>query len=782
MSSTGDGQQQPPTTVAGSARSVAESFQQCLNKAACIHARELSLVEDQHARFSVWAANIRVFGSGRDSLDHRLREASDVQDAVAGILETLDYRIQTCSRILESAATESHASPDLPKELDAALEAIRREIGTLHRISNTIRRASKDTQNTRAEKSFKIRDDEGTDVESFLLHLFGNQIRDRFPGASDIIQQRLAHGMLLRRKRILYRRARYGGAAIRPKELPSQPRVSVPKAKPSIGPPRQAVEDQVPVTATTDVARSVAQTATTLSPEGFEKASAPSVISVSKTVALSSHDDLDFPPAPCGRVLKGYRRFKRETDEKHRAFLQTIPGYVRQAEPPPRIAGMIATAVANNKKTLDDYWGKLLAAVEEVTCPFCFYTLPIRDVVKETKWKLHVKGDLDPYVCLFEECDLPERLYNHSSEWLKHMRGHATRWRCSSKSHDEFIGATRDEYIQHMQTSHPGKFSNVQLGALADRNGRVPGSLFKSCPLCGMDEADGGMEDHIVGHMRFLALKSLPAYQEDTHILEDDSGSDDSMASSKPQSRSTINKHLEDDPPGPGESDSEVHSMDHVETEDPADMEVLSLMPSHSHRGFQWCFIPGIQGSSLDIENDPIMMTIYARQRLKKNRYVLDPDCAICRAPVTMNCDCEAKGLNIALKNAEERIMQGTYQSIRTWVRSHSQDYVLEYFRMHMEAKHKIPATPEQQGNQKDPESAQRAPVSKEEVNEMWQASVERYPEVLEYYYGLPELTLPAETDPAVVDPPLGSLQKRRNPPLGKGSLGHIASHQLPPT
>ena len=86
----------PTPKVAGCAESCLQSFQECLRKAASIHARELSLVEDQLARFSVWTANIRVFVPGRGSLDHRLREAPDVQDAVAGLLEVLDYQLQNC--------------------------------------------------------------------------------------------------------------------------------------------------------------------------------------------------------------------------------------------------------------------------------------------------------------------------------------------------------------------------------------------------------------------------------------------------------------------------------------------------------------------------------------------------------------------------------------------------------------------------------------------------------------------------------------------------------------
>ncbi|RSL87648.1 hypothetical protein CEP52_015473 [Fusarium oligoseptatum] len=162
----------PPitTTVAASARSCGESFQNCLNKAAKIHHRELSLVEDQHARFAIWAANIRVFSAGRDSLDHRLREASDVQDAVIGLLQALDYKIQSCSKILEPIAektqgevpekpqedilekTQEEVLEKVPEDLSHAIEAISKELTLLHKFTNTIRRASKEKQNVEAEK------------------------------------------------------------------------------------------------------------------------------------------------------------------------------------------------------------------------------------------------------------------------------------------------------------------------------------------------------------------------------------------------------------------------------------------------------------------------------------------------------------------------------------------------------------------------------------------------------------------------------------------------------
>lgn len=83
-------------TVGASANQCLESFQKCVLLASSIHPRELSMVEDQVANFSTWARGIGVFAPGRASMDHRLRNALEVQGVVTGLLESLDYRIQTC--------------------------------------------------------------------------------------------------------------------------------------------------------------------------------------------------------------------------------------------------------------------------------------------------------------------------------------------------------------------------------------------------------------------------------------------------------------------------------------------------------------------------------------------------------------------------------------------------------------------------------------------------------------------------------------------------------------
>lgn len=51
---------------------------------------------DEHARLSLWSSNIGVFAEVQFSLDFRIRDETDLQQAFIGHLETIEYQMNIC--------------------------------------------------------------------------------------------------------------------------------------------------------------------------------------------------------------------------------------------------------------------------------------------------------------------------------------------------------------------------------------------------------------------------------------------------------------------------------------------------------------------------------------------------------------------------------------------------------------------------------------------------------------------------------------------------------------
>ncbi len=104
----------------------------------------------------------------------------------------------------------------------------------------------------------------------------------------------------------------------------------------------------------------------------------------------------------------------------------------------------------------------------------------------------------------------------------------------------------------------------------------------------------------------------------------------------------------------------------------------------------------------------------------------------------------------------------------RAWVRGHAQDYILSYFSVlttrrkdqHAQTIHRITerAAYYYHALPHPSEIAAADADLKRGIDEDWRASVQRYPEVLEYFYGLVDLNLPSDDEPGVRDPPLSAL------------------------
>ncbi|OCT51697.1 hypothetical protein CLCR_07890 [Cladophialophora carrionii] len=115
-------------------------------------------------------------------------------------------------------------------------------------------------------------------------------------------------------------------------------------------------------------------------------------------------------------------------------------------------------------------------------CPYCFFIVTVSN---RRSWARHVFKDLMPYICVFPDCSVPNRLYDSRREWFHHLR------------------------TKHLPSFEPGEMS--------------------SCPLrCGETVPVVLLEGHLGRHLEELALFALPRV--DTGDEEDSNESQASIA------------------------------------------------------------------------------------------------------------------------------------------------------------------------------------------------------------------------------------------------------------
>lgn len=232
-------------------------------------------------------------------------------------------------------------------------------------------RASKEIQTQKAN-NFRIEDDDGNDAEPMILGIFEHYVGDRFPNISKNIQQRLVRAMIMRWKRVLHRRHRQGIAATKPKKIVPKAIIEMTavqqtdplanaRTKPGTG-------KNIPISAFT-TAPSLVQSATTLDPHKFKKASlSPSVVSESKTIALDDHETLIFPSAPGMATKQKYEEIRSQREAEYKKEIEANG------------ITMDARSKFERLKRSD------LEAIGEVTCPYCLYALPAEVMFSEQKW------------------------------------------------------------------------------------------------------------------------------------------------------------------------------------------------------------------------------------------------------------------------------------------------------------------------------------------------------------------------------------------------------------
>ncbi|TQW07819.1 hypothetical protein IF2G_04980 [Cordyceps javanica] len=147
-----------------------------------------------------------------------------------------------------------------------------------------------------------------------------------------------------------------------------------------------------------------------------------------------------------------------------------------------------------------------------------------------------------------------------------------------------------------------------------------------------------------------------------------------------------------------------------------------------------------------------------------------------------------------SVAQAEERYFKPTYMDVRSWVRRRARDYILAYFHlisepckdaysMHLDT---IKATCFAHYNA-PPTAAHYASAERDyrtSIDLAWTLAVKRYPEVLNYFYSLVQVSLPDDDDPAVKCPPmdrLGDLRHSRRRVVGPRNEAPTPNFPFPP-
>lgn len=367
-------------------------------------------------------------------------------------------------------------------------------------------------------------------------------------------------------------------------------------------------------------------------------------------------------------------------------------------------------------------------------------------------------------------------MYSHSSQWLKHMREHTLRWRCASKTHEDFVVFEREGFIEHMKAVHRSRLTDTQLRLLADKSSRSSGQIFESCPLCGIEEPRFSMHEHVIGHLRLLAIKSLPAYYAE-HSEDPDNAS---SVESTTRRRKTFGGFTDADSnvekiSWGASSSASAGSDSSSETDGGV---ALSGEENQQHNRYAYEGKHPTAGASSSQDDhgqprsnisEPSTPAFPQSENYPVIPIRMDPSCAICHQPAEACCECEAKGLETAIRQAESRMMGSLYINTRQWVRIHAENHV----RMSFKRAASQVTTSASEDTQVQSEVAEVQGDSgerisadvKHKLNQLWRDAIQTFPETLEYFFSLVEFTLPTDDDPAVQDPPLSALagtRKRR--------------------
>jgi hypothetical protein len=142
-------------------------------------------------------------------------------------------------------------------------------------------------------------------------------------------------------------------------------------------------------------------------------------------------------------------------------------------------------------------------------CPYCFIICPAR-YGKGRPWKTHILQDLQPYICTYEDCDLPDQLFRSRKEWAQHEASHRKAWRCPE--HPEAVFNSSNGLRDHLLSTHGDSFPESQLDSIVNVGETTTVDTRPVCSICYARADTEGMNfhHHLANHLERIAIFALP--------------------------------------------------------------------------------------------------------------------------------------------------------------------------------------------------------------------------------------------------------------------------------
>ncbi|KAK9424910.1 putative C2H2-type domain-containing protein [Seiridium unicorne] len=142
-------------------------------------------------------------------------------------------------------------------------------------------------------------------------------------------------------------------------------------------------------------------------------------------------------------------------------------------------------------------------------CPLCHMILDSEPMQYRQNWKRHVFRDLRPYICTYQACATPYRMFATRYDWVYHeSQLHRRQWNCQKCS---AAFDSKEEFQGHLEQSHAGIWNGPQISILADMGEGPKSEASRSaCRFCLRSMPLKRISNHVAGHLEELSLFALP--------------------------------------------------------------------------------------------------------------------------------------------------------------------------------------------------------------------------------------------------------------------------------